>query len=216
MKQYLSEKVYNKIKELIIERKIKPGEYISEEYLQSILKTSRTPIREALRILQGDRLITIIPKKGAYLNKFSIKEIQNIYQIRIALEGLATRLATKKIQKEDLMRIKSELLDLYNRKDIQYEEVYKHSIEFHQLIVDNSDNELLIEFINKIKVQIAIVLPIISVVSSSNKEIIEEHLRIIEAIEKGDPSEAEKQVREHIQKGLVNTIDAYKSYLELL
>lgn len=215
-RQSLAEKAYNKIKELIIEQKLKPGQSISEDFLASILKTSRTPIREALRILHSDRLITLIPQKGAFVKKLSLEDIQNIYYLRIGLEGIATRLATNKIPKKDLLRIKSKLKDLNNKKNISYKEVFPVSMEFHQMITDHTGNELLIEIIDKIKVQIAMTLPIMTIVPSRIKEIIEDHLKIIEALEKGDALYAERQMREHIQKGLAATIETYKSHLEYL
>lgn len=93
----LADKVYVILKEKIVTQKLRIGDPLKEEVIAKELKVSRTPVREAIRQLQKDALIELVPNRGAYVTFISLKNLKNILQLRQILEGAAARLAAGQI-----------------------------------------------------------------------------------------------------------------------
>ena len=101
-KYSLRGRVFNHIREDILSGRLKPNEELREVALGEELGVSRTPVREALRQLELEGLVRIVPNKGAYVSGISAKDVLDIYSIRARLEGLCARMAADAIQKEQL------------------------------------------------------------------------------------------------------------------
>ena len=91
----LTERVYSSVKEAILSLNLKPGSPLVEDELAGQLGTSKTPVRDALLALERDGLVTKIPYKGTYVSELTEDDAVEIFQLRSALEGLASRLAAK-------------------------------------------------------------------------------------------------------------------------
>ena len=104
--QNISDKAYNVLLEMIIGGRFESGERLIEEQLAENLGVSRTPLRDAINRLAKDGLVSIQPRKGASVQRFSIDDVMEVYDIRIALEGLATGLAAAKIDLNKLEKLK--------------------------------------------------------------------------------------------------------------
>ena len=102
----LRDVVFNTLRDAILTGKLVPGERLMENQLADKLGVSRTPVREALRMLELENLVELVPRKGAQVLDMSEKDVINILEVRSALEGLATSLACKKMAKEDLQQLK--------------------------------------------------------------------------------------------------------------
>lgn len=92
----LSQTAYKRIKRKIVYLELKPGAVIDESALQAELNLGRTPIREALKRLEMEQLVTIIPRRGMFVSEISITDLYQIFELRAELETLATRLATQR------------------------------------------------------------------------------------------------------------------------
>ena len=103
----LRDVVFNTLRDAILTGKLVPGERLMENQLAEKLGVSRTPVREALRMLELENLVELVPRKGAQVLDMTEKDIVNILEIRSALEGLATSLACKKMTKECLQQLKN-------------------------------------------------------------------------------------------------------------
>ena len=96
---YLADAVYEALRRAIVEHEFDAGEPLTEHDLCRRFGTSRTPVREALAKLERDRLVQVVPKKGAFVRTVSADEIRELYQLREALEGLAVRLAAPRVHR---------------------------------------------------------------------------------------------------------------------
>src|SRR3972149_3791966 len=87
--------VYELLKQMILDQKVPPGDPLPEEELARTFHVSRTPVHEALVRLEKDRLVVLQPWRGAFVRGMTMDDVQELYQIREALEGMAARLAAE-------------------------------------------------------------------------------------------------------------------------
>ena len=140
----ISQQAYNILKEDIFSGKYPPGSWLQENDIASKLGISRSPVREALRLLVADGIATVIPNKGIFVRTYTAKDIENIFEVREAIENYA------------LMHISSEVIE--SKKDILHEEIREFSrlhgdgdlntyigldARFHRQLVDMNENELM-------------------------------------------------------------------------
>ena len=111
----LRDVVFNNIKDGILTGRLRPGERLLENQLAEELGVSRTPIREALRMLEIENLVDLIPRKGAQVKKMSEKDIKDVLEIRKVLEELASGIAAENITKQEIAELKK-LQDVYKRQ----------------------------------------------------------------------------------------------------
>ena len=103
----LRDVVFENLREAILEGKLEPGQRIMEVQLAEQLGVSRTPVREAIRKLELEGLVVMLPRKGAYVADMSLKDIIDVLEIRSSLEGLAAYLAADRITEEGVERLKA-------------------------------------------------------------------------------------------------------------
>lgn len=143
MKQVsLSEQAYECIKQKIVSLKIPPGSVINEASLQEELGLGRTPIREALKRLSLEKLVVIVPRRGMFVNEIGIRDLQQLFEMRLPLESLAARLAAERGTDEHWKRMKSALSELpgtlaNNEAWITIDKTC------HEIIYEAADNEFL-------------------------------------------------------------------------
>jgi len=207
----LREKIYNAIMEAIIRKELKPGERLTELELANRYGISRTPIREAFRMLEKDGFLTIIPRKGAVVSDISEERVVEFYEVKGVLESYAGKIALKYITDDDineLIEINNELkrIALSNSKEELKRFVDIHN-KFHERFVVISRNKLLIEILrnlvnrySKFRIMVAYSTMLI--------DIVKEHEEIIEAFKKRD----EKLVQEKIWKNAQFGINIIKKY----
>ncbi len=141
----LYEQIYHSIKELIFQGKYQPGEKISEVQIAKNFGVSRSPVREAVRALMNDGLITMDDKSQLKIYKPTIGDVEDIYQCRSSLESLAVKLTTQRATDEDLQQIE----ELLNHTEMMIEknekpgDIIELNTKFHDLIIQFSNNKLL-------------------------------------------------------------------------
>ncbi len=196
----LRELVLDAIREAIINGNLKPRERLMEIQLAEELGVSRTPIREALRKLELEGFIVMIPRKGAYVADISFKDIADVYEIRAALEGLAAALAAERITDEELEEMERFLVgkaEAIANNDM--EKLVDVDTRFHEIIYQASRNERLSTIINNLREQIQRCRITSLSVPGRMKESLQEHRAIVEAIQSRDIQLARQVAQDHIE-----------------
>ena len=197
----LRELVYEELRLLIMTGKIKPGTRMMEIDLAESMGVSRTPVREAIRQLEKDGLVTIEPRKGAYVSDISPEDLDNMLVVREPLEGLATYLATQFMSEEEIEAVKAvneEYEEALRAGDM--EKLINTDTHFHNLITQGSHNQYLIDILQDLQEQ---VLRFRYIYFKSNKraeDVVNEHRMILNAIQSGNADDARKFSVEHIIK----------------
>lgn len=197
----LGGRVFQSIREGILTGKYKEGEELREATLGKELGVSRTPVREALRQLELEGLVTIIPNKGASVTGITHKDVMDIYMIRSLLEGLCARLAAENISEKQLEELEESVLlsEFHVKREGSYEEqITALDGRFHTILYEASGSRilshLLIDFHKY--VQKARKTSIVS--EERARKSIREHKQILRAIKDKDANLAEQLANEHI------------------
>ncbi len=210
VKATLSEKVYQKLKGDIIKGKYEQGRELTEVFLADLYNVSRTPVREALRRLEKETIVRIIPHKGALVVKPSIKDTIEINDLREVLEGLAARLAARWAVVEEFEMLRSRFPDKAGKlSEDQYMETYNLGIKLHDLILKHSRNGRLKVMINNIQNQVGIIMQINADIPGRYDEAYKEHLEVLDAIIRRDEEHAERAMRKHIKNVSHSMVEYY-------
>ena len=197
----LRDVVFNTLRDAILTGKLVPGERLMENQLAEKLGVSRTHVREALRMLELENLVELVPRKGAQVLDMSEKDIVNILEVRSALEGLATSVACKKMAKEDLQQLKNMEVDFEKAvADNDVEHFVDIDEDFHDLIFAATENDKLINIFRNLRIQ----LYRYRMAQAKNNEtsmstIVAHHRSIIRAIENHDAEEGASIAQGHIK-----------------
>lgn len=208
------EKIADKIRADIIKGVYKNGERLVEPKLAKNLGISRTPIREALRQLESEGFIEIVPRRGAIVKELTIKDIDDLYAIKANLEGLAARQAVLKISEEQietLININKKFRDIAEKQPHLTDEYLKDNIDFHNVFIAASDNEKLIDILDGLAKNFQRLKSMLVSDSGRAAMAVVEHKKIIDAFVSKDPDLAERSVRDHIISGWEYLKDRIKS-----
>jgi DNA-binding GntR family transcriptional regulator len=204
-KYSLRGRVYSSIRESILSGKYPKGEELKEIAIGKELGVSRTPVREALRQLELEGLVNIIPNKGAYVTGITLKDVKDIYAIRSYLEGLAARWACEYISKEQIEVLEENIyLAQFHAEKHHAEQVVELDNKFHHTIYTASNSKMLehilIEYHQYVKRVREVTLADTERAMKSN----DEHKAILEAIKNKDTDLAEKLAHTHVENSLSN------------
>ncbi|MDD3364429.1 MAG: GntR family transcriptional regulator [Syntrophomonas sp.] len=196
----LRELVLDAIRSAIMSGILQPRERLMEIQMAEELGVSRTPIREALRKLELEGFIVMVPRKGAYVADLSFKDIADVFEIRAALEGLAAGLAAERITEEeleDLERLLVEKREAITQNDIG--KLVEVDTKFHELMYKASRNERLSSIISNLREQIQRFRLTSLSFPGRMKDSLDEHKKIVEAIQSRDSQIARHVAQEHIE-----------------
>ena len=204
----LSQEVAALIKKQMVDGVLNPGDRIVETKLAKELGLSQTPIREAIRLLSGEGIVTIVPNKGPVVQTLTQKDIFEIYSIRAVLEGLAMRMATQVASAEEIEAVQR-IHERMVRKlhDDSVTSLLRDSAHLHASIVALSKHSRLIATYESVSFQISLVNRILARVSTKQKEV-DQHRELVEALAGRDPEHAERTMRAHIYR-------SYQEFTEL-
>jgi DNA-binding GntR family transcriptional regulator len=205
-------KVFIQLENAILNGKYKSGDSLIETKLSEELGVSRTPIREAIRQLELEGLVQTIPNKGAIVTGLSPKDIDDIYTIRLAIEGIAARWAAENITEEELKELKHslELEEFYTEKN-DLEQILKLDTKFHETIYRASKSKPLMNMLSNFHHYIQRARTYSLGMSGRAKEALEEHEAIYEAISQKNSKEAEALTIEHVKKASLNRLKGERS-----
>ena len=208
----LTEKVYEKFKDEILSGSLKGGERLVYENLGKEWGVSLTPWREAIAKLKQEGLVEEVSRGGFYVKLFSIKEIEEMYDIREWLEGLAINLATPRINKREikiLLQVCSKFEDSIKNKDIN--SCILSDYQFHKYLVEFSKNKKLLAIMETFNIQLVSILRIRPYYIEYISSYLKEHFSIIEAIKNKDTALAVKLIRSHINNGKISILKSMKT-----
>jgi len=196
----LSDRVYQALKNEIIKMEIKPRQFITIGELTDKLNISRTPVREALLRLERENWITIIPNKGAIVNSASAKEISDIIELQVLLEGYVTQQAAYKIDDESIKRAEQILKEaennLNNNRLVEFAEC---GDQFHMLLAETAGNQKLKEYLKNVTEEFERIEPFIEYSATVDLEkTLQQHKNILEYIKNGQAEEARKEMEYHM------------------
>lgn len=201
--QSLVDVVAERLESAIIGGDLQPGSKISEQALAKSLGVSRGPLREAIRRLEGRKLLQRTPNIGVSVAELSQSDLYDLLVIREALEGIACRLAAERMSDEEIQELVSLLKEHGSRKSIQDGKGYyqeSKDFDFHFQIVKGSGNERLIQMLcGDLYDLLRVYRYKSSTLSGRAKSAFEEHSEIVDALVKRDSSLAEAKMREHIR-----------------
>ncbi len=196
----LRELVFETMREAIIKGSLAPGERLMEVQLAEELGVSRTPVREAMRKLELEGLVAMIPRKGAYVADYSIKDITEVFEIRAALESFAAGLACERATEQEL----DELSALADRvwemaKNNDLKNIIQVDTDFHERIYQSSHNSRLIQMLSNLREQIHRFRSTSLASPGRLQDTLQEHKALVEAIVERNMPLAQKLALEHVE-----------------
>ncbi len=201
--------VFDKIRSDILNGKYKRGEELVESSIGKELGISRTPVREAIRQLELEGLVQLVPNKGAFVTGISEKDVRDIYLIRARLEGLAARMAAKNITPELLEAMEETVvLSEYHAKKEHYEQVCEMDSKFHKLLYKASGSRILEHTLTDFHQYVQRVRMASIMQKRRMEKSNDEHDAILTAIREHDEEKAELVATRHIS----NTVENLKNY----
>lgn len=199
----LRDVVFENLRESILTGRLKPGQRLMEIQLAEGLGVSRTPVREAIRKLELEDLVVMLPRKGAYVTNMSLKEILDVLEVRASLESLAAKLAAKRRNEKDIEKLKQiikKIKDLSEKEDKSLMvAISELDIELHHYIFNIANNKSLTKTTKIIwEKEYKFRLSYMSEYDIS-LSIVDEHEKLVKAIIDGDVITAEKSALTHIK-----------------
>ena len=199
----LRDVVFETLRDAIITQVLKPGERLMEIQLADEMGVSRTPVREAIRKLELEGLVVMVPRKGAYVAGVSMKDIHEVYEVRAALEMLAVSLAAERITDEELDALERQVL----RESEAEAELDEHALDniiyidstFHDIIYQAAHNQRLVQFVNILQEQLQRFRAASLSRPGRSKTALDEHKQIVEALAERNGELAAKLAKEHIE-----------------
>ena len=214
MNEYLPlrDVVFNTLQQAILRGELKPGERLMEIQLANKLGVSRTPIREAIRKLELEGLVLMIPRKGAEVADITEKSLRDVLEVRKALEELAVQLTCDKITKEQIRELEQAAEQFKKTlKSNDITEIAEADVRFHDIIYLATDNQKLILLLNNLREQMYRYR--IEYLKRADKysQLLAEHEEIIRRIEKKQKKEAAEIVCKHIDNQVAAVMDLIRT-----
>lgn len=207
----LRDVVFNTLREAILKGELKPGERLMELQLAARLGVSRTPIREAIRMLEQEGLAVTVPRKGAEVAKMTEKDMEDVLVIRGALDELAVQLACEEITEEQFRQLQVARRNFENC--IQSGNVKKIAladVEFHDMIYQATGNTKLINMLNNLREQMYRYRVEYLKDDRNYPVLIREHQSLVEGIRRKDKDFVTSVMRNHVS----NQAEAVKQMIQ--
>lgn len=195
----LRDVVFNTLRQEILTGKLKPGERLMEIHLANKLGVSRTPIREAIRKLELEGLVIMIPRRGAEVAQITLKSLKDVMEVRCALDVLAIELACERMGQEalaSLLQACDHFSAAVRTKDTR--KIAGADVAFHDIIVHSTDNQRLIQLVNNLSEQMYRYRFEYLKDAASHENLKAEHEEMYRSILKKDKAAAADVVRKHI------------------
>jgi transcriptional regulator, GntR family len=207
--QPLRDVIFETLRKAIINGEIKPGERLMEVAIAEQMGVSRTPVREAIRRLEAEGLVTMVPRKGTHVSELSAKDIIDVLEVRGALDKLATSLAAKRMKPQQLRALESihkQFVSCVEKENI--EGAVKKDIEFHDAIYAASGNSRLIGVLSTLKEHIYRFRVIYLRDMNIAEYVEQEHEEILNALREGNDKLAGELSEKHIKNQMNAIVEA--------
>lgn len=195
----LRDVVFHTLREAILKGELKPGERLMELQLASKLGVSRTPIREAIRMLELEGLAVTFPRKGAEVAKMTEKDMEDVLQIRRALDELAVGLACDNMTEEKLVQLYEAMIRFEeSTRSGDVKQTAQTDMEFHEVIYQAADNPKLVNMLNNLREQMYRYRVEYLKNDDVYPRLIEEHKMIYEGLKQKDKNTVVEIVGYHV------------------
>lgn len=212
----LRDVVFNTLRKAILTGQLKPGERLMEVHLANKLGVSRTPIREAIRKLELEGLVIMIPRRGAEVAQITEKSLKDVLEVRRTLDVLSVELACERISEEEKQQLKMACLEFEKAtKGKDASVIAKADVKLHDIIVDATGNQRLKQLVNNLSEQMYRYRFVYIKDESQHEKLIAEHHEIYEGILAGDKERAAKAAGIHIdnqEKSIISQIRLEKKH----
>ncbi|MCQ2500698.1 MAG: GntR family transcriptional regulator [Lachnospiraceae bacterium] len=195
----LRDLVFHTLRRAILQGYLKPGERLMEIKLANRMGVSRTPIREAIRMLELEGLVVMIPRKGAQVAKITEKDLRDVLEVRMGLEQLAVKFATQRItdeQVEELFRASRQFGKAVREDNLT--QIAEADVHFHDLVYKASGNDRLIQLLNNLREQMYRYRIEYLKVSAIRDSLVKEHDILCEKLKERDMDGAREIMESHI------------------
>lgn len=195
-------KVYTVLKGWILSGELPPGSRIRETTLAAQLHVSRTPVRDALRRLEQDRLITPLPGQAYEVYQPTLRDLEDLYHARALLEGGAARLAAAR-PPEEVAELTRRMSDVAAQIERAYDQepisrAVHLDMQFHELLVAGSNNPVLVELHNHLSTRLRHARTLSGDIAARRQSVLDQHAAIIDALQRRQGDAAEEATRLHI------------------
>lgn len=211
----LRELVYQELRQKILTGEIASQTRLMEIDLADKMNVSRTPIREAIKQLEAEGLVTVEPRRGAYVSRISIKDMLDVFEVREDLEGFATALAAQRISESEKVELQKLVTEYEHAvENVRKDEIVELDEAIHNFIVKCSDNQTLIHMVNQIQ-ELSLRFRYIFYEDFSVYEAMPEaHKLIADAVCAGDADKARLEADRHVKELKAFVIDLEKKLKE--
>ncbi len=210
-KKPISEEVYEKIKMKILKNILVPGERLIELELAEDLSVSRTPVREALKQLEQDGLITYYPRKGSIVSEVSVEDALELYEVREYLEGLAVKIVCLNISRKEIRTLEEIVKEMENQINLKdHEKLKKLHAQWSEAIINMADNKYLRTTMISLYENLGRISRVSLYYWEQSTIAYKEIKHILESIIEGDEKESEELARVHVR----NAKDRYLSNIK--
>ena len=208
----LRDVVFNTLRKAILKGELKPGERLMEIALAERLGVSRTPVREAMRKLELEGLVVMIPRRGAQVANITEKDLNDVLEVRMALENLSIENACKKMTEEQLAELKkaAKVFEA-TMEDGNLVKLAEADVAFHEVIYQSSDNRRLNQVLNNLREQIYRYRVEYLKEEQTRNLLVNEHEELVKAIRDGNVERAQEISFNHLEnqrKAIIRTIRA--------
>lgn len=195
----LRDVVFNTLRQAILTGELKPGERLMEIHLANRLGVSRTPIREAIRKLELEGLVKMIPRRGAEVAQITEKSMNDVLEVRRAMDVLCVELACERISDEELERLKKACVDFEQAvKTKDAKRIAQADVALHDIILHATGNMRLIQLVNNLSEQMYRYRFEYIKDFSQHARLVEEHRIIYESLVQKDKETASQAAKTHI------------------
>ncbi len=205
-KKSFTDVAYEKIKELILNEDIGQGEIVSENQLAEYLNMSRTPVREAIRRLEAEGILVSRQGFGTIVKMLTLKDIEDIFEVREAMELIASETAIKNITEQEIKEVRENFINLldryHNGEKIEKKEFTSIDGQIHDLIVKKSDNEYVKMLMERIYFNVDRYRIMSYKVSLDLEESTNQHLDLLKYMEEGDVETFKEHLKRHLRWSL--------------
>ena len=202
MNEYLPlrDVVFQTLRNAILKGELKPGERLMEIQLAQKLGVSRTPVREALRKLELEGLVIMIPRRGAIVADITIQDLNDVLEVRLGLEELAVRFACERITDEEIKALGLAVKEFEKKmSNNELSAQAEADVKFHEIIYGATHNRRLIQIINNIREQMYRYRIEYLKDVESRKTLVKEHYEICDALKRRDAESAVEKMCIHIR-----------------
>ena len=204
--------VADRLRDQIYQHELRPGDAIDEMALCERFGISRTPLREALKVLNSEGLIELIPRKGSFVRSMEIEELNELFPVMAVLEGLCAREAVENCSQRDLEQLET-MHDKLEKFAAQgnIDAYYEQNFVFHQAIQDISGNKWLQRIIGDLRKILRLARHMQLTIPGRLPASLEEHRQIMKAFHKHDPDMADQNMQNHLKQQWYSLVDKQKS-----